>query len=115
MYKIIEKTVMPDGTKIQIEDWRSENTKENPDLYGFQIGAYPIAKNSSAWVKSGENFRLTISHNDTMNYTNEDVKADFEALKSGQKSLEDLSEHFWNGKKDMYYLGMIWDYTEDYK
>ena len=44
MYKIIEKAVMPDGTKIQFEDWRSENTKENPDLYGFQIGAYPIAK-----------------------------------------------------------------------
>lgn len=34
------------------------------------------------------------------------VKADFEALKSGEKRLEDLSEHFWNGEKDAYILGM---------
>ena len=48
-----------------------------------------------------------------MNYTNEDIKADFEALKSGQKSLEDFAGHIWNGKKDMNYLGMIWDFIED--
>ena len=35
------------------------------------------------------------------------VKADYEALKNGEKNLEDLADHFWNGKKDMYYLRMI--------
>lgn len=113
MIEVIEKAILTDGTEIYLEDWSSKNTEKYPDLYGFQIGAYPIAKNGGRWIKSGEKFRLTISHNNLMNYTNEDVKADFEALKSGQKSLEDLSGHFWNGKKDMYYLGMIWDYTED--
>ena len=39
-----------------------------------------------------------------------DVRADFEALKSGKKSLEDLAAHFWNGKKDMWYLGMDVEY-----
>ena len=41
-----------------------------------------------------------------MEYTNDDVKNDFEALKTGSKTLEDLSEHFWYGRRDMYYLGM---------
>jgi len=41
-----------------------------------------------------------------MNYTNDDIKNDFEALKAGRKKLEDLSERFWYGKRDMYYLGM---------
>ena len=35
---------------------------------------------------------------------------DFEALKSGIKSLEDLATHFWNGEKDMWYLGMDVEY-----
>ena len=96
--KVIERAMMPNGTKIQLEDWDG----------GFTIGAYPIAKNSSEykWVESGTTFRLTISQNKYMNYTNDDVKADFEALKSGSKSLEDLAPHFWNGKKDMFLLGM---------
>ena len=27
MQKIIDKAILPDGTKIQFEDWHSENTK----------------------------------------------------------------------------------------
>lgn len=44
MQKIIDKAVLSDGTKIQLEDWHSENTKAFPNLYGYMIGAYPIAK-----------------------------------------------------------------------
>lgn len=40
-------------------------------------------------------------------YTNEMVLADYENLKSGKKKLEDLSDRFWNGKKDMFLLGMV--------
>ena len=97
--KIIERAVMPNGTKILLEKWDD----------GFMIGAYPIAKNNSKYrfINKGENFRLTISNNKYINYTNENVKEDFEALKNGNKTLEDLSKHFWNGRKDMFYLGMI--------
>lgn len=110
--KIIEWAVMPNGTEIQLEDWSENNTKEYPDLYGLTIGAYPIAKNTVKykWIESGEKFRLQISVNQHSGYSNDDVKADFEALKSGEKSLEDLADHFWNGEKDMWLLGMNVEY-----
>lgn len=34
-------------------------------------------------------------------------RSEFYSIKKWKKSLEDLAAHFWNGKKDMYYLGMI--------
>lgn len=110
--KIIEKAIMTDGTEIQLEDWSEHNNKEFPDLYGFTIGVYPVAKNASKyrWVESGDKFRLLISQNKYSNYTNDDVKVDFEALKNGKKKLEDLSDRFWNGKVDMWYLGMDVEY-----
>lgn len=110
--KVIEKAVMSDGTKIQLEDWSDKNTKEYPDLYGLQIGAYPIAKNTGKyrWVEGGQIFRLTVSMNQYAGYTNDDVKSDFEALKNGEKNLEDLADHFWYGEKDMWYLGMNVEY-----
>ena len=44
--QIIDRAVMADGTKIQLEDWHSENSEKYPDLHGYTIGAYPIAKNT---------------------------------------------------------------------
>lgn len=107
--EVIETAVMPNGILIQLEDWSSHNTLKYPNLYGLTIGAYPVARNTGEhrWVESGEKFRLTISVNNCSGYTDADVKADFEALKKGEKRLENLAEHFWNGEKDMYYLGMI--------
>lgn len=106
--KIIERATMPNGTEIQLEDWSENNTEQFPDLYGLTIGVYPIAKNTGkyGWIRSGESFRIHISQNKYQNYSNDDVRADFEALKNGTKSLEDLAAHFYNGKKDMWYLGM---------
>ena len=99
---------MPDGTEIQLEDWSSRNTAEYPSLYGLCIGAYPVAKNTGRcqWVQGGRRFRLSIAANGYIGYTNDDVKADFEALKAGSKKLEDLSKQFCDGKKAMWYLGM---------
>lgn len=110
--KVIERAVMKNGTEIQLEDWKENNTKEYPDLYGLTIGTYPIAKNTGKhrWIESGQTFRLDISMNQYKGYSNDDVKADFEALKSGEKSLEDLADHFWNGEKDMWLLGMNVEY-----
>ena len=110
--KVLEKTAMSNGTEIQLEDWRENNTKEYPDLYGLVIAVYPIAKNTGKyrWIESGDKFRLQISMNQYRGYSNDDVKADFEALKSGEKSLEDLADYFWNGEKDMWFLGMDVEY-----
>lgn len=44
MYKIIDKAVLSDGTKIQLEDWHENNTTNYPELYGYTIAAYPVAK-----------------------------------------------------------------------
>lgn len=110
--KIIRKDTMPNGVKIQLEDW----SKEYPDLFGLQIGAYPIAKNSGKYgfTLSGDRFRLTIATNTYDDYTNADVTADYEALVNGQKSLEDLAAHFWNGEKDKWYLGMFKPDTDEW-
>lgn len=106
--KVIEKAETPDGIKIQLEDWREHNTPDFPDCYGFEIGAYPIAQKTSksGIIKGGELFRLTISQNKYLNYTNEMVKSDFQDLKSGVKKLADLKIHFWNREKDAYILGL---------
>lgn len=95
--KIIEESKMIDGVEIQLEDWDGE----------LAIGAYPTAQRSSGyWIRGGEMFRLMISANEYRGYLNDDVRADFEALKDGKKALEDLADYFWNGKRDAEILGM---------
>ena len=110
--KIIRKDAMPNGVKIQLEDWR----KDHSDRFGLQIGAYPIAKNSGKYgfTLSGDRFRLTIAANKYDDYTDADVTADYESLVNGQKTLEDLSDHFWNGEKDKWYLGMFKPDTDEW-
>lgn len=103
--KIIEHAITPDGTEINLEDWSHNNT-------GLTIAAYPVAKNSGAydWVRKGKQFRISISQNKYTGYSNDNVQADFEALKNGTKTLKDLAAYFWNGEKDMWYLGMDVEY-----
>lgn len=103
--KVIEHTTMPDGTEVQLEDWSHNNT-------GLTIAAYPVAQNSGAydWARKGEQFCILIPQNKYTGYSDNDVRTDFEALKNGTKTLEDLSTHFWNGEKDMWYLGMDVEY-----
>lgn len=88
MQKIIDKAVLSDGTKIQLEDWHSENSEKYPDLYGYMIGAYPKAKNTGkwGWVRTGETFRLSIGRNEYAKYTDDMVLADYESLKNGTKN-----------------------------
>lgn len=88
--KVLERATMPDGTEIQLEEWKNK-------LY---IGAYPLARRSGKYIlmQEGEKFRLTICSKKPF--------SDFKALQEGNKILEDLSNYFWNGKKDMWYLGM---------
>lgn len=110
--KIIESAIMMDGTNILLEDWSDKNTEQFPDLYGLTIAAYPIAQRTGKYrlIEGGKRFRISISQNKYIGYSNNNVRADFEALKNGTKSLEDLATHFWNGEKDMWYLGMNVEY-----
>lgn len=109
MLKIVDKAVLSDGTKIQLEDWHDCNNEEYPTLYGYTIGCYPKAKNTSkwGWVRTNKTFRLGISHNEYANYTDDMVLADYEALKNGTKEIVDLRKHFDNIDKDKFYLGLI--------
>lgn len=95
--QILERATMPNGIQIQLEELGGQ----------LMIGAYPIAQRTiNYWIQGGEMFRLTISENQYQGYTNEMVKSDYEALKSGEKSLKDLKSHFWNGNRDAYALGI---------
>lgn len=116
MYKIIERNTLPNGDSVLLEDWSEENTPEFPNLHGLCIAAYPLVARSYGFsiARPGERFRLQISFNSYAGYTNEIVRADYEALVRGEKKLEDLAEHFYYGKKDEWKLGMgsVSDYPE---
>lgn len=99
--KVLKKSKMPDGTDIQIEDWKDvyEFTKTN------SIVAYPKAKNTSkyGYVRNNERFRLELIHFKD----DEQVENIFNKLEKGTIKLEELSKHFYTGHQDMYYLGMV--------
>ena len=113
--KLLERSQTPDGITIQLEDWTDKNTPDCPDLYGIEIGAYPVAVRSSStgWIRAGEQFRLSISENKYRDYGAEDVRNDYEALKNGSKTIKDLAAYFYNGEKDKYLLGMPSMYPEN--
>ena len=97
--KILEKATTPDGIDIQIEDWS--------DSYSFMnilsIGIYPIAKQSDTiWIKLNERFRMSLNKFKSDSETLEV----FRKLKNGNYKLEDLTEHFEEKTKNMYYLGL---------
>lgn len=97
--KVIKQSEMPDGTVIQLEDWREDYLFQKT----LEIGAYPKAKNASDndLIQRNGNFRL-----DLTNFkTNEEAKNIFDKLEKGTVKLEDLQEHFY-GLRDAFYLGL---------
>jgi len=106
--KTLEKATLNNGTEILLQDWSDKNTEEYPNLYGYCINAYPVAKNTGKYrfIRAGERFLIHIAMNSYKGYTNEMVKSDFEKLKNGELQLTDLADKFWNGVKDQWYLGM---------
>lgn len=99
--KIIKRSLMPDGTDIQIEDWRNDY----PTVFKtISIAAYPKAKygSRSGFIQRGKSFRLSMDINWS---SNNEVLAIFKCLENGEILLEDLGEHYWNGDKDKFYMG----------
>lgn len=116
---ILQKGKIPDGIAIQLEDWslnRAPHPMTPPDLkvskesFCLAIGLYPKAVQKYNYLAPGETFRLTISANRALNYTDAQLREDYEALLSGTKSISDLQEYFWNGEKDRWALG----FTDEY-
>lgn len=104
---VLKRGVMPDGTKIQLENWKDILGDDN-----LSIAAYPVAKRTDGYFcKEGEHFRLEIISSQYFHYSNEMVKSDYFALIEGKKRLEDLYEHFYYRKRYMYRLGMYVDYV----
>ena len=87
--KVLEKAIMPNGVKIQIEDW-----KEN---YSFvktlNIACYPMAtktQNSPFGLRNGKIFRLALDK-----FKNDkEVYKTFNKLQSGEISIKGLSNKF---------------------
>lgn len=104
--KVLERSVMSNGTKVQLEDWR----EDYPSVYNtISIAAYPIAKNTGKykWIQAGDSFRLTISRG--FNSDNE-VMGIFKSLVNGTITIEEVADHFWDGDKAKWYLGMDVEY-----
>lgn len=100
IHEIVRRDTMPDGTAIQIEDWKQVYPEVEKTI---KIAAYPIAKNSGYWIRQNERFRLDISRGFS---TDAEVEYIYNGLICGDIALEDLHEHYWNGDKDRYYMGM---------
>ena len=99
--KILKKSQMPDGTKIQIEDWKKDYTF----IKTLSIGTYPIAKNSSKdnLIQAKQTFRLELT-----NFENdEQVQNIFHQLELGKIFLQDLNKYFYNEEKDKFLLSIL--------
>jgi hypothetical protein len=82
--KVIKRATMPNGTKIQIEDWSGDYSFAP---YGGTVAAYPKAKVSHEGAfapKGNETFRAGFNFPTTA-----EAKTAFERLESGKGALSD--------------------------
>ena len=100
IHKILRKDTTPNGEKIQLEDWKEVYPTIEKTI---KIAAYPVAKNGGYWIHKGDTFRLELSRNFS---TDREVIHTFIGLVSGELSLDDLTTHYWNTDKDLYYMGL---------
>lgn len=91
--KVLETSIMPNGTDIQIEEWN-----ETYDFVPFasNLVAYPISKasHSGTWSPKGnEKFRCSFQFK-----SSNEAKTAYENLKTGKKQLVDYLENLENKK-----------------
>lgn len=90
--EVIKKGTMPDGTKIQIENWMGDY----PSVYTtYTIAAYPILKQhppkEHSWLfRKHERIRYELMRNWNNNAETEEA---FEGLCNGTYSLKDFENH----------------------
>ena len=105
--QVIDKAVTPDGIEIELRDLSGKH--KLPDYNGMEIVFRTIAKktfppNRGWYAKKGKEFHSCICC--YKNYTSDMLKADYEEIENGTKTLADLKSYFWNGYKDRYVLGL---------
>lgn len=105
--QILDNAITPDGIEIELRDLNGEH--KLPDYNGMEIAFRTVAKNTfppnDGWyAQKGKEFHLCICC--YKNYTSNMLKADYEELKNGTKTIADLESYFWNGKRDCYVLGL---------
>ena len=105
--QVIDKAITPDGIEIELRDLSGEH--KLPDYNGLVIVFRTIAKktfppNKGWYAQKGKEFRSSIYS--WGEYTKDMIKADYEALKNGTKTLADLKAHFWNHQRDCFVLGL---------
>jgi hypothetical protein len=91
--KVLQKGIMPNGTPIQIEEWR-ENYSFVP--YGATIGSYPKSKVSheGAFAPKGNVvYRFAFEFD-----SGEEAETAFKALLEGNKALADYRENLQTKK-----------------
>lgn len=93
--KVLKRSEMLDGTKIQIENWKND--------YDFiktlNIAVYPIAQRGS---EANKTFRLELENFES----DAEVEDIFNRLENGKIELAELTNYFRNGTKDEYLLGI---------
>ena len=93
--EIIERATMPNGTKIQIEDWSKDYSCFAKNS---TIATYPVAKETAdnllGYPERGKTFRLSIQFKNE-----EEARKCFEQLKTGEKQLIDFAD-----EKDKKYI-----------
>lgn len=92
--KVLEKATIPDGIKIQIEDW----TQDYDCFKTLSIATYPVALRNPVsktvpFFEVGRIFRVSINREWK---NNDEVRSAFEELKNGKKSIKDFKNQFWN-------------------
>ena len=100
--QVIDKVVTPDGIEIELRDLSGEH--KLPDYNGMEIVKKTFPPNKGWYAQKGKEFHSCICY--YKNYTSDMLKADYEELKNGTKTLADLKSYFWNGKRDSYVLGL---------
>ena len=93
--EVLKRAEMPNGTKIQIENWKND--------YDFiktiNIAVYPIAQRGS---EANKTFRLELEDFES----DKEVQDIFEKLEKGKIELTELTNYFRSGSKDEYLLGI---------
>ena len=105
--KFLDKAITQDGIEIELRDLSDEH--KLLDYNGLVIVFRTIAKktfppNLGWYAQKEKEFHSCICC--YKNYTSDMLKADYEELKNGTKTLADLKSYFWNGYRDRYVLGL---------
>ena len=92
--QIMERGIMPDGTKIQIEDWSKDYDfhKKNSTIAFYPMAVNSIYKNSKSrhpYPERGETFRASLDFD-----AEEDAMDAFQSMVNGSKTYMDYMDNY---------------------